>query len=74
MLGTTLQMCDCASGAVGSAKRMGWCGGMLTGCLRPERASAMPSFCFCASLTLVTCAGRGSAVHWAYAFPSVSCS
>jgi hypothetical protein len=27
----------------------------LTGPLRPPRASAMPSFCFCCSLTRVTC-------------------
>lgn len=28
---------------------------VLTGERLPERASAMPSFCFCASLTFVTC-------------------
>ena len=61
-----MQMCSCASGALGSAQGMGRSGEILTGCLRPERASAMPSFCFCDSLILVTCTGRGDALHWAY--------
>lgn len=31
---------------------------ILTGPLRPERASAMPSFCFCSSFTFVTYSNR----------------
>ena len=39
-------------------------GSRRTGERRPERASAMPSFCFCASLTFVTCRTASPECVW----------